>query len=219
MVILVAKSQGFSLLEILVALALSSLALTSLSAYFLQTHHSLLTLQQPLVLQQHVEQSLHSLTIDLHRAGYNSQEGKAATFTDVTHVVAVSNDHRSFGVVYFQPDEVTTAAYFHVVYRYDPENQNLLVCERESAILLSFSEVVQSTRTAPCYQIFDGSYIKLKDFVVDSQAISQGMEIRQSITVNYRASLTSHPDIAFSNHWSQWVTNGYFVTPEGVRSW
>ncbi|MGO1298401.1 MAG: PilW family protein [Vibrio sp.] len=164
-----ASCQGFTLLELMVALALGSAVMASLGALFVQLERSTGHQQRQLQLHQQTQAILSAISQELGRAGYQRDTGHAATFLHSQRSVEVAPNGDELGMIYQLPQTQSSQDYVHLVYRYQASSQQLLLCEHLSSIPLAFSDVRRSTRSSPCYRVLDAERYEMTDWQVTTQ--------------------------------------------------
>lgn len=162
MAIRLVKTQGFSLLEMLIVVIISSLALGSVSAFLVQSHRSLQKVNQPLRLQSAVETALQSLQQDIHRAGHRSFATHPSYFLHSSSAVIWSDAAHQLAIIYQDPNQPASTAYFHLVYTLDGEK--LIACEKRAEKALMVAEAAKSSRDSLCYSVFDPNWLVVKQF-------------------------------------------------------
>ncbi|SJL82643.1 prepilin-type N-terminal cleavage/methylation domain-containing protein [Vibrio palustris] len=187
------NQQGFSLLELLVALTLGSAIIGSLSRLFVQLERSVQQQQQAQQLHQQTAAIVESIALELRRAGYHRHQGLIATFAGETLSVVTSQHGSALGIIYQLPPSQDTAEYLHMVYRYQASEQQLLLCESLSISPATMAKVMRSTRSEPCYQVVDPLQYRVTawfadntTFVLESGALVQ--EVSVSVTLQSQMS-------------------------------
>ncbi|MFC3023088.1 type II secretion system protein J [Vibrio zhugei] len=161
--------HGFTLLELMIALALGSMVIGSLGAFFVQLERSTQSQQRQLQLHQQTQSILTTISQELGRAGYQRHTGGVATFLGSQRSVKVSSQGDELGIVYQLPNSQSSPDYVHLVYRYQASDQQLVLCDHLASSRLSFRDVRRSTRSTPCYQVVDTQQYRITHWQVTSQ--------------------------------------------------
>ena len=123
------KNKGFTLVEILVALALASLVMTAVYSTYMIQHKAYVVQDQVAAIQQNLRAAMYMMELDFRMAGYDP-EGKANSglIVDTTDDDATDSDSISFTYV-AEDDGVTEDT---VIYRlYDAYDDGDLDLGRE----------------------------------------------------------------------------------------
>ena len=160
--------RGFSLLEMLLVVVISSLALGSLSAFLVQSHRALQAVNQPLRLQSTVETALQALSQEMRRAGYHHFSAHPSYFQQSTLPMIWRDDLHQLGLIYQDPNQPSSSAYFHLVYTLD--GNRLIACEKRANKPLTLSAAAKSTRDSLCYSVFDPNALTVTQFVAHQES-------------------------------------------------
>lgn len=114
------KNKGFTLVEILVALALASLVMTAVYSTYMIQHKAYVTQDQVAAIQQNLRAAMYMMELDFRMAGYDPEEkANSGLIVDTTDDDATDSDSISFTYV-VGDDGVTEDT---VTYRlYDTDN-------------------------------------------------------------------------------------------------
>lgn len=173
--------KGFSLLEMLLVVVISSLALGSLSAFLVQSYRGMEAVNQPLRLQSSVETALQSLSQDMRRAGYHHFSAHPSYFQQSTLSVIWRDDLHQLGLIYQDPNQPSSSAYFHLVYTL--EGNRLIACEKGSNKPLTLTSAAKSTRDSLCYSVFDPNALAVKQFSAHQEAYGSAVLWRITLQV------------------------------------
>jgi type IV pilus assembly protein PilW len=157
--------KGFTLIELVIALSLGSLVILALSILLLQTTSSAHKAYQEVRLQTQLSQFRKLIVGEIRRSGYQINRESSTHFSGEESLVYVSQNKTILGVVY-QVEASGAQAFRNVVLIYSVSEKMLRLCEKYSASPLTTEDALISTRSAPCYAMFDPRQFSVVDFKV-----------------------------------------------------
>ncbi len=185
------SSRGFSLLELLIALGLTSLTLIVMGTLFVSGHKAARHHAYQLMLANSINSALDMLVNDIRRAGFDDASGDSVKFAGASHSVLVAADGLSAAMIYRRHDVVSGSLYQYISYRFD--NESLQVCETQTSLSHALLDV---NAIGPCYHVVDENNIRIRHFKFQAQEYS-ALRAGMVITIEIDAELFEQPQIYY----------------------
>ncbi len=188
------KNIGSSLVEMMIAAMLGSIALVIVGSVYVSIQKSASEKTKQILLLQNINSTLQQIKEDVQRAGFNGDLATSAKFVDVTDVIHIDSSSTSFGYVYKLISPAVTE-YRHVVYRYDENHSKLSLCEKNHSEVLTFSTASTSGVMGNCFSIFDPRQITVREFIVTQHPLINSTESAY-VSIKLSATLADKPTAA-----------------------
>lgn len=183
------RQSGASLVELMIASLVGSIALAIIGSLFLSNQRVALQRSQDIMLQQQMSMVMYQLKRDVLRAGYHGSHGTSVTFDYQNNLLAVND--RSLGYVYYTPNS-SSGRYSHTLYRLD--NNMLDYCQDNRDQINSR----QPENPQHCHALFDPKQVKVTNFAVKHVPLT-GETVRSAVVlVDFSASLVANPEVTHS---------------------
>ncbi len=190
------KQRGVSLVELMVASAISILAIGSVGAVYISGHQAAYSRTQQLMLKQEVNDAVRIITEEMQRAGYSSRE-KSIKLSGAMNVVGIHSGGEQLDFVY----ETSSTAWKTFGFVKKPANAShdydwLKICVKNETP--TSSAVTTDTAEAFCYSqsggagsLLNSNMIEVTAFDVTEEIISSASSTSQRLTVVLAASMPS----------------------------
>ncbi|MDR9830168.1 pilus assembly protein PilW [Vibrio sp. FNV 38] len=193
------SQAGTSLIELMIASALSVIALAIISSIYINGQKVVTERYKQLVLMQNTESVLQMLSNDLQRAGYDGNQGHSLKMSGADNTIFTQNGTDSGLVAYAYRVDLSgaTPIYKNVVYQQrSGASEALFVCEKKRDTVMTVSEAVDLVGTRICYQLFDKRVIKVTDFDITNDTLGGEKAKSAIVSVRLSTSFVDQPSIA-----------------------
>ncbi|CCN81878.1 putative Type 4 fimbrial biogenesis protein PilW [Vibrio nigripulchritudo SFn27] len=146
------RQRGASLIELMIASALSLLAIASVGSIYLSAQKSATQRSLDLLVLQSMSDTLKYIKEDALRAGYNGSNDKAAMVSGASSVFVTTSS--SIGYVYLNKEN----KYEHVFFKHD--DNNVKICSKQSAAIST------QASCSPYFKMLDEKQVKVTAFEV-----------------------------------------------------
>ena len=120
-------------------------------------------IDQVTLVERKLNQVHQLISHELRRAGHQINRSSVTHFSNVDQVFYVDSAGKKLGMVY-QVEPSGDEAFRNVVFLYDEPGKNLKLCDKQSSSPYSIEVASTSTRSAPCFSLFDRSNFKVEHF-------------------------------------------------------
>ncbi|MHA2940294.1 PilW family protein [Vibrio sp. RC27] len=203
----VRRQRGLTLIELLIGLSLGSIVILCGFYILMNSLHTSRQLDQVTLVARKLNDTHQLMYQELRRAGHQINQPLAIHFSDSDNVIDVRESGAQLGMVY-QVEPSGDEAFRNLVFLYDSSNKNIKLCDKFTSAPLSTESAVESTRSAPCFTLFDRKQIKADSFKADILTLNS--DGTRSQVVSVELTLSSVMDNTVSQSLSFQVT---------IRSW
>ncbi|WP_105903085.1 PilW family protein [Vibrio gangliei] len=169
----IAKQKGVSLVEMMVASAISIIAIIAVGSVFLSGQKLATERAQRLLVIQGVNEALRYIKEDAQRAGFNGTDGYSLMLSGASNVISTSSS--SLAYTYKKPD----GKYTQVAFAFN--DAKLKICEKTASAAIS-------TICTPDQSLLDQHRLTVDSFVVTESPLGSTVS-SALITLSLTASL------------------------------
>jgi prepilin-type N-terminal cleavage/methylation domain-containing protein len=159
----VKREQGLTLIELMIGLSLGCVVLLCVFHLLMMGLSSAKKIDYITQVDRKLNEVHQLIYHELRRAGHQINQASVSQFSDSDHVVYVNSNGDRIGVVY-QVKTSGDEAFRHVMFLFDESNNNIKVCDKYASSPLTLEQASQSTRSAPCFTLFDRMSFKVDRF-------------------------------------------------------
>jgi type IV pilus assembly protein PilW len=189
------QERGFTLLELIVAMMVSSLLVVTVGSVLSVSQRSVAHLNNQLTLRNSLFGTIHALRSDLQLAGFNFPGQTSVRLADSESIIDVGANGDQIAYVYRKSAQI----YQNVVYRYQPISASrgvIKICEKQTEQPLSVEDAARSGDTGDCYSLFDANHISVNHFSITYQPIVGASARSALVTVSITAFLTHDSSVS-----------------------
>ena len=158
-------SAGFSLVEVMLAATLGSLALALVGSLFISAQKIARQKSQQLYLLQSMSNAFQTIEEDIQRAGFDNGFGHTLRLMSAANVIE-QNGASEFGLAYYR--EMASNDNYRMV-RYYLSSGKLMVCEQGSALSSAIKPLHQ---IQACRSLLDERVLQVTSFAITSSPLS-----------------------------------------------
>lgn len=189
------------MVEVLVASTIGLITLGIVTSVFVASLRSAEQRGKRLLLVQSLSSVMQQIKRDVQRAGFNRNHGHSVKLTDSHVTLYVDAAEQQLGYVY-RLDSARQSLFRNVVYKYQPSSSKALggqlkVCEKHSAVPLSFSLAALSGWQGNCYNMFNPKQISIVQFEITTEKISGSAADNQLLSVRLVGQLQQDPNVSY----------------------
>ncbi|MEF1288413.1 pilus assembly protein PilW [Vibrio sp. M260118] len=183
---------GNTLIELQIASLVGLMVLGTIGSVFIQGFKLTNERSKQLLLEQSLSTVMMQIKEDIHRAGFNTDQGHTAVLSGALATIHVDPEQELVGYVYHIESE-GTESFRNVVFKREesssPSGGSMLkICEKHSSQPLSVEAVALSGPGGFCFNLFNPKQISISNFSVQSQTVASEMMSSRMVTL----SLTGH---------------------------
>ncbi|WP_368644071.1 PilW family protein [Vibrio sp. HB236076] len=191
------RQRGLSFIELLMTLLIASLVILLASGFFVTFRQTMSTQWQALTLRQLIDKQVAVMADDLAHAGAQVQWSS----TIASHwPIDIAEQGKQMTLFFQVSDEVNV---WQQYIRYQQQGKQLKLCEWRQAISAPYSTQPQ----APCYQIWDTSFIQVSELNIAAFTHQRGDTTVLELEISLTAALTAQPNAFYTRQRKVLVNN------------
>ncbi len=199
--------RGITLIELVVAMALSLLVLSAVVTFYISLQRHVIERSQLLILQQALSTTARRLQNDLIRCGAFGEYGATLSPKGSTQTVYISREGASVQYAYWDDRDPGLAKPIeNVVWQFDSDAQKLKICRSVSS-LVSGAKDISFSNASGCTSIFEPNFIAISHFEVTGTAVGASYHSNQFITFVIEGHLRAKASVTASIYRSFMVRN------------
>ncbi|WP_240206969.1 hypothetical protein [Vibrio sp. CyArs1] len=200
--------RGVMLIELVIAMALSTLVLSALVTFYMSIQRHVIERSQLLILQQALSTTARRIQNDLIRSGANGINNATLNPQGSTQTVYVSNNGMSVQYAYWDDrDSSVTKPIENVVWQFDADNQKLKICRSVSS-LASGARDISFSSISGCTSVFEPNLVAISRFELISGDVGSSSSTNQYLKLEMEGHLRAKPSVIASIYRDFMVRNG-----------
>ncbi|AYV20823.1 PilW family protein [Vibrio mediterranei] len=200
--------RGVMLIELVIAMALSTLVLSALVTFYMSIQRHVIERSQLLVLQQALSTTARRVQNDLIRSGAAGFNNATLNPQGSTQTVYISNNGMSVQYAYWDDrDPNVTKPIENVVWQFDADNQKLKICRSVSS-LASGARDISFSFVSGCTSVFEPNLVAISRFELISDEVGSSSSTNQYLKLEMEGHLRAKPSVTASFYRDFMVRNG-----------
>ncbi|MFH0260019.1 PilW family protein [Vibrio barjaei] len=200
--------RGVMLIELVIAMALSTLVLSALVTFYISIQRHVIERSQLLILQQALATTARRIQNDLIRSGADGFNNATLNPQGSAQTVYVSNNGMLIQYAYWDDRDPSVAKPIeNVVWQFDADNQKLKICRSVSS-LASGAKDISFSDVSGCTSVFEPNLVAISRFELISGEVGSSSRSNQYLKLAMEGHLRAKPSVTASIYRDFMVRNG-----------